>query len=96
MENNITQLHNTTPEKFKAEIISEVEKLLKNYLNKIVDKDELLTREQAAKLLAISLPTLRNYVKRGLISKSERRIGVRVMYDKKELLNSLVNGNKLK
>lgn len=96
MENNITQLHNTTPEKFKAEIISEVEKLLKNYLNKAEDKGELLTREQAAKLLAISLPTLRSYVKRGVISKSEKRVGARVLYDKAELLECLVNSNILK
>lgn len=92
MDNYITQLHSTTPEKLKSEIVSEIKQYLDEKFADREDNDELLTRKQVAKLLDISLPTLRNYVKRGLIS--EKRVGARVLYSKKELLSSLVNTNK--
>jgi excisionase family DNA binding protein len=49
--------------------------------------EELLTRAQAAKLLGITLPTLRDYTKRGLVE--GYRIGTRVRYKRTEVLGSL-------
>lgn len=94
MQNNITQLHNVNPEQFKSEIVSEIKKYLNEVLSNREDKEELLTRKQAAKLLALSLPTLGKYAKRGIISKAERRIGVRVLYNKVELLECLAKNKK--
>lgn len=49
--------------------------------------EELLTRAEAAKLLGITLPTLREYTRRGLVE--GYRIGIRVRYKRSEVLNSL-------
>lgn len=50
-------------------------------------KKELLTRKEAAGFLRISLPTLGEYVKRGILK--AQRIGSRVLFDKTELENAL-------
>ncbi len=49
--------------------------------------EELLTREQAAQLLGITLPTLRDYTRRGYVT--GYRIGTRVRYKRNEVLGSL-------
>lgn len=49
--------------------------------------EELLTREEAAQLLGITLPTLREYTKRGLVT--GYRIGTRVRYKRSEVVGSL-------
>jgi excisionase family DNA binding protein len=49
--------------------------------------EELLTREGAAELLGITLPTLREYTNRGLVT--GYRIGTRVRYKRTEVLNGL-------
>lgn len=49
--------------------------------------EELLTREVAAQVLGITLPTLREYTKRGLVV--GYRIGTRVRYKRSEVLGSL-------
>ena len=49
--------------------------------------EELLTREEAAHLLGITLPTLRDYTRRGLVA--GYRIGTRVRYKRTEVLGSL-------
>lgn len=49
--------------------------------------EELLTRDQAAQLLGITLPTLRDYTRRGYVA--GYRIGTRVRYKRNEVLDSL-------
>ena len=49
--------------------------------------EELLTRVEAAHLLGITLPTLREYTSRGLVE--GYRIGTRVRYKRTEVLGSL-------
>lgn len=51
------------------------------------EPEELLTREQAAQLLRITLPTLRSYTRQGLLN--GYRIGARVRYKRSEVLASL-------
>lgn len=85
MKGNITQLHNITPEEFKNQLLVGISEIIRKQVNS-KNSDDLLTRKQAAKHLSISLPTLRSYVKRGLII--EQRIGSRVLYKKTDLLKS--------
>ena len=47
----------------------------------------LLTRKEAAQLLGITLPTLRQYTRRGHVT--GYRIGTRVRYRRNEVLNDL-------
>ena len=49
--------------------------------------EELLTRDQAAQLLGITLPTLREYTRKGYVT--GYRIGTRVRYKRNEVLDSL-------
>lgn len=49
--------------------------------------EELLTRDQAAQLLGITLPTLRDYTRRGYVT--GYLIGTRVRYKRNEVLDSL-------
>ncbi len=48
---------------------------------------ELITRQETAKLLGVSLPTLHDWTKNGLIP--AHRIGTRVRYKRQEVMNSL-------
>lgn len=49
--------------------------------------EELLSRDQAAQLLGITLPTLREYTHRGMVN--GYRIGTRVRYKRSEVIASL-------
>lgn len=66
-----------------------VQRTLDQWLNKESQPkgDELITRRRAANLLGISLPTLHDYTKRGLIP--AYRIGTRVRYKQGEILDCL-------
>lgn len=54
------------------------------------DKD-ILTREETANLLSISLPTLWNWTKKGILN--SYGIGGRIYYRKDEVMNSLIKIN---
>jgi excisionase family DNA binding protein len=51
------------------------------------EPEALLTRDQAAQLLGITLPTLRDYTRKGYVT--GYRIGTRVRYKRNEVLDSL-------
>ena len=53
----------------------------------VAPPEELLSRDQAAQLLAITLPTLREYTHKGLVN--GYRIGTRVRYKRSEVIASL-------
>jgi len=55
-------------------------------------KDQLLTRQQTAKILQVSLPTLNLWTKRGIIP--AKRINSRVRYDESDVYSALQNYNK--
>lgn len=87
MQNQIIQLQNVSPEEFKNEILNGVKEILANYLEGRKTEERLLTRKEVSKVLSISLPTLRNYVKRGVIK--EHRVGSRVLYKWSDVIESL-------
>lgn len=86
---NTTLLHEVSPEKFKADILAGVRKIILEHLKKNNSPERLLNRKEVAKVLSISLPTLRGYVKRGLLV--EHRIGSRVLYKWSDIINSFPN-----
>ncbi len=49
--------------------------------------NDYLSRKETCKILGISLPTLNDYTKRGLVP--SYRIGARIRYKKEEVLKSL-------
>lgn len=90
--NNITQLHNITPEEFKKEILNGFSQLLSEFQKNLglYDQNTFLTRKQA-EMLNISLPTLRKRVKRGTIP--EISIDGRVVYNLAEVKEALKKNN---
>jgi len=54
--------------------------------------EKLLTRQQTAKILQVSLPTLNNWTKKGIIKAN--RINSRVRYREEDVYLALENYNK--
>lgn len=74
-----------------------VQRTMDQWLNKESQQtkgDELVTRQEAANLLGISLPTLHHYSKHGVIP--TYRIGSRVRFKKTELMDCLKKVQTLK
>lgn len=74
-----------------------VQRTMDQWLNKESQQtkgDELVTRQEAANLLGISLPTLHHYSKHGVVP--AYRIGSRVRFKKTELLDCLKKVQTLK
>lgn len=88
----IIQIENITIEKLKNDLLVEFQQLLQNFLNQQEKVDELLTREQTAKLLKISLVTLHVWTKKNIVP--AYRIGNKVRYKKGEFLASLKPMNR--
>jgi excisionase family DNA binding protein len=55
------------------------------------DREELITREETAHLLRVTLPTLHNWTKQGLIP--HYKISSRVRYKRGEVMNLFQSGN---
>lgn len=82
MENQQIQFISISPEELETRI---TERLKKELFEKVPAKNPLryYTREEVAKLLKITLPTLNFYTKRGIIKGS--RLGTRVLYDEESV-----------
>jgi excisionase family DNA binding protein len=80
--NNSIILQNLTPEQLKETFREVVREELANHQS---GKSEIryLTRKEVSKLLKISLPTLNEYTKKGVIKGS--RVGSRILYSETEL-----------
>jgi excisionase family DNA binding protein len=76
------------------------EEVLKEHVSELVSSKHesidnlLLTRKETAKLLCISLPTLNEWTKTGILK--AHRIGNRVLYKEKEVIEALVEVQTLK
>lgn len=66
----------------------ELSKSIEDSVNKRNDTESYLTRKEVAQKLKISLPTLNQLTKSGILT--SYRIGGRVLYNEHEVLTSLV------
>lgn len=93
MKKQIIQIENIDAEDFKNEIISGViDALEKRYATSQKEEEQILTREEAAKLLSISLVTLWDLTRKDKIPAF--RIGNKVRYKKSDVLNALTQKNQ--
>ncbi len=92
MQNQVIQVQNVSAEEFKNEILKGVKEILGNYLETKKYEEKLLTRKEISEVLSISLPTLRSYVKRGVIQ--EHRVGSRVLYKWSDVMDALPATNR--
>lgn len=90
---NVLQLENTNALDFKNEIVKAVVDALKGFANTLQpDNEKLLTREETAKMLSISLVTLWDWTRKDIIP--AYRIGNKVRYKKSEVSEALQKMNK--
>lgn len=93
MSKQIIQIENINVEDFKNEIIKGVMTALKGSENQSQNNSEIiLSREEAAKLLSISLVTLWNLTRKDKIAAF--RIGNKVRYKKSDVLKALTQKNQ--
>ena len=94
MSKKIIQIENTNADDFKNEIITGVITALKSFGGQSqTNKSEIiLSREEAAKLLKISLVTLWDMTRKDKIPAF--RIGNKVRYKKSDVLNALTQKNQ--
>lgn len=76
----------------ESAIAKTVEQLLdkRQQLTPVHEPEELITREETAKILRISLPTLHEWTKRGIVP--HYKVATRVRYKRNEVMNLFQSG----
>ncbi len=92
MVKQVLQIENTESSEFIPKILSGFKDLLKEHNQSSKDDEILLTRDEAAKMLSVSLVTLWKYTKDDIIP--AYRIGTKVRYKKSEILLALKKMNQ--
>ncbi|AOW20594.1 helix-turn-helix domain-containing protein [Urechidicola croceus] len=98
MKNQITQVHSISPEDFKKEIVEDVATHISVILEEIVSKiqpkqnSEFITSKEAASFLQVTLPTLYDWRKKGIVI--AYRIANKIRYKRSEIENSLIKINE--
>lgn len=92
MTKQILQIENTQSSEFIPKIISGLKEILQEQSQKEDPKEILLTREDTAKMLSVSLVTLWKYTKDDIIP--AYRIGTKVRYKRSEVLLALKKMNQ--
>jgi excisionase family DNA binding protein len=93
-QNNITQVHNVTPQQLKESILLDVRTELKEIVLNFQPKKqpEYLTRKEVAKILKVSLVTLSDWNKKGVLK--PYRLGNLIRYKTNEIEDSLIAINR--
>lgn len=96
MKTQTIQIENTNSLDFKNEIVNELKDALKDFASTLQsnNQDQLLTRDETAKLLNVSLVTLWDWTRKDIIP--AYRIGNKVRYKKGEVLLGLQQMNNFK
>ena len=88
--NNVTQLHNTSPEQLQEAILqgvkNQLEELKQSYQPK--EPEEFLSRAEVAKLLKVDISTIFNWGKAGKIKRYG--LGNRVYYKRSEIERAII------
>ena len=81
-------------ESFKSIVQSEVQKIVSGLTTAPEPAPELITRKETVAILGISLPTLNEWTKKGIIP--AQRIGTRIRYNRADVYCSLKDIETLK
>lgn len=92
MVKQILQIENTNNSDFITGVKAAFRSVLDEQKSSLKDEDILLTRQEAAEMLSISLVTLWKYTKKDIIP--AYRIGSKVRYKKSEILLALKQMNQ--
>ena len=96
LENSITQLYGITPKQLTDNILKDVRTELKEIVLNFQPKkqSEYLTRKEVAKILKVSLVTLTDWNKKGVLK--PYRLGNLIRYKRVELDQALISINSKK
>ncbi len=94
MKNDITQLHNICPKELKNEILSGIQKQLDTFSQNFRPKDPTvwLSRKEVCELLGISLVTIHDWSKKGILHPF--KMGNRVRFRRSDIEQTLLQSNK--
>ena len=94
MKKQAIQFYEVDPEEFKKEILEGVEKLLAEFSKQFTPKEPevWLSRKNVSELLGISLPTIHEWGKLGILK--PYKIGTRVRYRQSDIEETLLNSNR--
>jgi excisionase family DNA binding protein len=94
MTKQIVQIENANAIEFKNEILAGVLKIIQDHAISLQqdDKDTLLSRQETANLLSVSLVTLWDWTRKDVLP--AYRIGYKVRYKKSEVIQALKKMNK--
>lgn len=91
LENKVTQVYGITPQQLTSNILKDVrielEKITQNFQPK--KQPEYLTRKEVAKILKVSLVTLSDWNKKGVLK--PYRLGNLIRYKREEIDQALIN-----
>lgn len=91
LENKVTQVYGITPQQLTSNILKDVrielEKIAQNFQPK--KQPEYLTRKEVAKILKVSLVTLSDWNKKGVLK--PYRLGNLIRYKREEIDQALIN-----
>jgi excisionase family DNA binding protein len=95
-ETNITQVHGVTPQQLRDNLLNgfktELKEIVLNFQPK--KQPEYLTRKEVAKILKVSLVTLTDWNKKGVLK--PYRLGNLIRYKRVELDQALISINSKK
>ncbi len=94
MKKRAIQVYEVDPEDFKKEILEGIEKLLEEFSKQFTPKEPQvwLSRKDVSELLGVSLPTLHQWGKQGILK--PYKIGNRVRYRQSDIEETLLESNR--
>ncbi|WP_029035172.1 helix-turn-helix domain-containing protein [Salinimicrobium terrae] len=98
MSKIITQVHGISPEELREDLRREIKQDLREELQAFSklfapkEPTEWITRQEAAALIGVSLVSIHNWTKVGVIQ--AHKIGTRIRFKRSEIENILLNSNK--
>ncbi|WP_072877461.1 helix-turn-helix domain-containing protein [Salegentibacter echinorum] len=95
-QTKVTQVFGITPEELKASIVNDVRAELSQLASNFQapDPEEYITRQEAAEILKVSIITLSDWNKKGILN--PYRLGTLVRYKRSELDKALIQINQNK
>lgn len=96
LENKVTQVYGVTPQQLTSNILKDVRTELKEIVQNFQPKNqpEYLTRKEVAEILKVSLVTLSDWNKKGVLK--PYRLGNLIRYKRAELDQALISINSKK
>ncbi len=94
MKRKLIQVYEIEPEEFKKEILEGIEKLLKEFSEKFTPKEPeiWLSRKDVSELLGVSLVTIYQWSKDGILK--AYKIGTRVRFKRSDIEQTLLSSNR--